>query len=172
MSGADAFWLAAYALAGPNGDVVAPQEQLRTTAAPSGRLVNLSSLHLEGAFLGDAYLAGAWLWQAHLEGAALNNASLRALHMTGADLDRVRTWKPFLAYRPPAEQARVWEAYHRAADGTSPAGARVGAGLGIGLYVSRTLIERHQGQVGVESPLPQGAALWFTVPLALEPQQL
>ena len=38
-------------------------------------------------------------------------------------------------------------------------------GLGLGLYICRTIIERHQGQLGVESAPGQGSTFWFTLPL-------
>ena len=40
-----------------------------------------------------------------------------------------------------------------------------GVGLGLGLYISRMIVERHQGQVGRPSALGQGATFWFTLPL-------
>jgi signal transduction histidine kinase len=39
-------------------------------------------------------------------------------------------------------------------------------GFGIGLYISKAIIEGHQGQVGVASAPSQGTAVWFTLPLA------
>jgi signal transduction histidine kinase len=63
-----------------------------------------------------------------------------------------------------AEQARVWECFHQAEDTPVQSGSQVG--LGIGLYISRTIVERHGGQVGVESVPGHGATFWFTLPLA------
>jgi signal transduction histidine kinase len=63
-----------------------------------------------------------------------------------------------------AEQAQVWERFHQAGDTPVQSGSRVG--LGIGLYISRTIVERHGGQVGVLSQEGHGSIFWFTLPLA------
>ena len=43
------------------------------------------------------------------------------------------------------------------------------AGLGLGLYLSRTIVERHNGNVGVESVPGSGSCFWFTLPPASAP---
>ncbi len=63
-----------------------------------------------------------------------------------------------------SNEARVWERFHRVKGIKVQSGT--GVGLGLGLYICRIIIERHQGQVGVESPPGQGSTFWFTLPLA------
>lgn len=41
-----------------------------------------------------------------------------------------------------------------------------GGGLGLGLYISRRLVELHGGHIDVESVPGQGTVVWFTLPLA------
>jgi len=65
---------------------------------------------------------------------------------------------------PTEEQERIWERFHRASGIVVQSGS--GIGLGLGLHICRTIIERHHGQVGVESAPGQGSTFWFTVPLA------
>jgi len=60
------------------------------------------------------------------------------------------------------DQARIWERFYRISEQSS------GAGLGLGLYISRAIIERHQGQVGVSSAPGAGSTFWFTLPLVRE----
>ncbi len=69
---------------------------------------------------------------------------------------------------PLEEQARVWERFHQIKGIEIQSDA--GVGLGLGLYICRTIIERHQGRVGVESAPGQGSIFWFTLPLALTRQ--
>jgi signal transduction histidine kinase len=70
---------------------------------------------------------------------------------------------------PPDEQQRLWERFYQASGVAVQHGSSVG--LGLGLYISRTIIERHGGQVGIESATGEGATFWFTLPLA-EPRSL
>ncbi|HEY7356455.1 MAG TPA: PAS domain S-box protein, partial [Ktedonobacterales bacterium] len=65
---------------------------------------------------------------------------------------------------PLEEQARIWERFHRVKGIEVQSGS--GIGLGLGLHICRTIIERHQGRVGVQSAPGRGATFWFTVPIA------
>ncbi|HEY7355606.1 MAG TPA: HAMP domain-containing sensor histidine kinase, partial [Ktedonobacterales bacterium] len=65
---------------------------------------------------------------------------------------------------PLAEQERLWERFHRVPGIAVQSGS--GIGLGLGLYISKTIMEYHQGQVGVKSTPGQGATFWFTLPLS------
>ncbi|MGH2516929.1 MAG: GAF domain-containing sensor histidine kinase, partial [Ktedonobacterales bacterium] len=64
---------------------------------------------------------------------------------------------------PPEEHERVWERFHRAAGILEQSGS--GVGLGLGLHISKTIVERHDGQVGVASAPGDGSTFWFTLPL-------
>jgi PAS domain S-box-containing protein len=73
----------------------------------------------------------------------------------------VRDQGPGLA---PDQQQRVFERFYRAPDIAVQSDA--GIGLGLGLYICRSIIEQHGGQVGVESVPRQGCTFWFTLPPA------
>ncbi|GAB2683801.1 ATP-binding protein [Mucilaginibacter koreensis] len=40
------------------------------------------------------------------------------------------------------------------------------SGFGIGLYLSAEIVERHGGEIGVESEIDKGSKFWFKLPLA------
>lgn len=61
------------------------------------------------------------------------------------------------------QQDLVFERFYRV-DGRDPQQGS-GFGLGLGLYICRTIIERHEGEVGVVSAPERGATFWFTLPL-------
>ena len=63
------------------------------------------------------------------------------------------------------QKEQVWDRFYQ----TAPASYRGIGGLGLGLYIARTIIVQHQGQVGVESGPDQGSIFWFTLPLADRP---
>jgi K+-sensing histidine kinase KdpD len=64
---------------------------------------------------------------------------------------------------PAAEQERIWERFYRVPGIEHRSGS--GIGLGMGLHISRTIVERHHGHVGVASHPGAGSSFWFTLPL-------
>lgn len=64
---------------------------------------------------------------------------------------------------PLAEQANVWEQFHQVKSITPMSGT--GGGLGLGLYITRNVIEAHGGAVGVESAVGSGSSFWISLPL-------
>ena len=69
---------------------------------------------------------------------------------------------------PPDEQERLWERFYRVPGMAVQSGS--GGGLGLGLYLSRMIIEQHGGQVGVQSVPGAGSTFWCTLPLAPDEQ--
>ena len=65
---------------------------------------------------------------------------------------------------PEREQNRMWERFQRGQ--RQP--ARAGSGLGLGLYITRTIVQQHRGSVGLESSEGAGSIFWFMIPLAEE----
>jgi signal transduction histidine kinase len=61
------------------------------------------------------------------------------------------------------EQASLFSRYYRAERTRAMA-----PGLGLGLYVTRALVEAHGGRIWVESRPGEGATFRFTLPLHLE----
>ena len=63
----------------------------------------------------------------------------------------------------PSQLDRIWERFHRAPGINHTNGS--GVGLGLGLFISHEIIERHGGKTGVYSEVGKGAEFWFTLPL-------
>jgi signal transduction histidine kinase len=66
---------------------------------------------------------------------------------------------------PLPEQGELFERYFRAASS-----ARSTPGTGLGLAISKAIVEAHGGSVGLESDPKTGTTIWFTLPLASQPQ--
>nr|BBH93843.1 hypothetical protein KTA_20420 [Thermogemmatispora argillosa] len=67
---------------------------------------------------------------------------------------------------PPAEQQRIWERFYRV-PGIQAHGS-ASPGLGLGLHICKTIVERHEGAVGVSSQPGAGSTFWFTLPLLMD----
>lgn len=61
-------------------------------------------------------------------------------------------------------QKDLWQRFHQVRGIQVQCGS--GRGLGLGLYICQTLIDGHQGKVGVESAPGKGSTFWFTLPPA------
>lgn len=67
---------------------------------------------------------------------------------------------------PADEQVRIWGQFHRAPGIEIRSSSYISqAGLGLGLYISKTIIEGQQGEVGVQSEPGVGSIFWFRLPL-------
>ncbi|GHO46579.1 sensor histidine kinase [Ktedonospora formicarum] len=64
---------------------------------------------------------------------------------------------------PADEQERIWDVSYRVKEIQVQDGSHVG--LGLGLFLCRTIIERQQGQVGMCSAPGEGSCFWFILPL-------
>jgi signal transduction histidine kinase len=65
---------------------------------------------------------------------------------------------------PAPEQERIWERFYQAEGLRVHSGSR--AGLGLGLHICKTIVEGHEGAVGIKSAVGAGSTFWFTLPLA------
>ncbi|WP_262711511.1 ATP-binding protein [Mucilaginibacter corticis] len=61
---------------------------------------------------------------------------------------------------PADKVSHIFERYYQA----DRSGGEL-SGLGLGLYISAEIIEKHGGKIGVESKPGQGSSFWFTLPL-------
>lgn len=67
------------------------------------------------------------------------------------------------------EQKHLWERFHRVAGVQARSGTT--GSLGLGLYISHEIIQRHNGTIGVKSTPGRGSTFWFTLPVLVTPNQ-
>lgn len=61
------------------------------------------------------------------------------------------------------DQAKLFERFYRVRNEQT----HVISGFGIGLYLCAEIIQRHNGEIGVESELGKGSEFWFRLPLGV-----
>jgi signal transduction histidine kinase len=61
------------------------------------------------------------------------------------------------------DSSKLFQKFYRA---QSSAGKQMGTGLG--LYVSKLLVEKFGGTIGFQSELGKGSTFWFELPLVLQ----
>jgi len=64
---------------------------------------------------------------------------------------------------PLAEQSHIWEQFYQVEGVQVQSGSHIG--VGMGLYISKAIVEGHHGRVGIDSAAGQGTTIWFTLPL-------
>jgi PAS domain S-box-containing protein len=70
---------------------------------------------------------------------------------------------------PPEEQEQIWSRFHRAPGIEVRSSSHSSqAGLGLGLSITKNIIEGQQGEVGVQSAPGEGSTFWFRLPLRSE----
>jgi PAS domain S-box-containing protein len=93
------------------------------------------------------------------------HVQVRARALEGAVLVEVQDTGPGI---PPERQATLFHAFQPISDGHQT----VRRGLGLGLAISRALIDAMAGSMGVCSRVGHGSRFWFTVPLAASAQRV
>jgi signal transduction histidine kinase len=146
------------------GEAVEQQRQ----ANPTRRLTLQLPAHRRVPIAADADRIGQVVTN-YLTNALKYSAEERPVAV-GVDVEaeQARVWVRDQGPGLPAEEHElIWELFHRAKGIEVQSGS--GVGLGLGLHICRMIIERHRGQVGIQSAPGHGSTLWFTLPLGGPP---
>lgn len=76
---------------------------------------------------------------------------------------RVEVWDTGIGIAP-TDQKRLFERFYQVHSSLT----REAGGTGLGLPISKSLVEAHGGRLGFESELGKGATFWFTLPGSAE----
>jgi signal transduction histidine kinase len=77
-----------------------------------------------------------------------------------AEAEVVTSVRDFGVGIPEGEQDRIFERFFRATNVASPRHT----GLGLGLYISYSIVSRHGGRIWVESKVGTGSTFYFALP--------
>jgi len=69
---------------------------------------------------------------------------------------------------PEADRERIFDKYHTVKQQTHMSKQ----GTGLGLPISKQIIEAHSGQIGVHSVLGEGSTFWFLLPALPQPDAM
>jgi PAS domain S-box-containing protein len=64
---------------------------------------------------------------------------------------------------PGDQHQLIWDRFHQVSEARKQLGSA--SGLGLGLYISKTIIEQHHGRYGVQSAPGTGSIFWFSLPM-------
>ena len=73
---------------------------------------------------------------------------------------RLEVWNSG-SFIPPEEQGKLFDRFYR----TPSANEQVIPGVGLGLAISKAIVEAHDGTIGVRSALGEGTAFFVELPL-------
>jgi signal transduction histidine kinase len=62
---------------------------------------------------------------------------------------------------PKKHRTRIFEQFYQVSE-------RTGEGFGLGLYLSKKIVQHHKGKIWVESTVGKGSTFFFSLPLTVK----